>query len=126
MINNAVAELAHLPLSNRLLRRTHAILMQGVRGESKQPGEFRSAQNWIGGAGPIDAAFVPPAAMEVAELMSDLEKFLHNQTIIVPYLVRAAIALLRDWMRVGVLREITGQQRGRIYAFQSYLELFIS
>lgn len=91
-LNTAIAELARLPVSNRLLRQTHAILMRGVRGEHKQPGEFRSGQNWIGGSGPMDAAFVPPHAAEVPELMSDLEKFLHNEEIAVPHLVRAAIA----------------------------------
>ena len=91
-INTAVAELKHLPVSNRLLRATHAILMRGVRGEHKQPGEFRSGQNWIGGSGPMDAAFVPPHASEVPALMSDLEKFLHNEEIAVPLLIRAAIS----------------------------------
>lgn len=66
--------------------------MRGVRGEHKQPGEFRSGQNWIGGSGPMDAAFVPPHPSEVADLMSDLEKFLHNETVAVPHLVRVAIA----------------------------------
>lgn len=91
-INFAVAELVTLPISNRLLCKTHAILMQGVRGKDKQPGEIRIMQNWIGGSGPMDAAFVPPSADEVPELMSDLEKFLHNQEISVPNLIRAAIA----------------------------------
>lgn len=91
-INTAIAELAVLPLSNRLLRATHAILMRGVRGEHKQPGEFRSAQNWIGGSGPMDAAFVPPVPQEVADLMGDLEKFLHHDALAVPHLVRIAIA----------------------------------
>ncbi len=91
-INTAIAELRTLPLSNRLLRETHAILMRGVRGEHKCPGEFRSTQNWIGGSGLMDAAFVPPHANEVAELMSDLEKFWHNEAIEVPNLIRVAIS----------------------------------
>jgi len=91
-INQAIGELKHLPLSNRLLRSTHATLMRGTRGDRKQPGEFRSSQNWIGGSGPIDAAFVPPHPDEVPDLMSDLEKFLHNSEIAVPDLIRAAIA----------------------------------
>ncbi|MCW1841572.1 Fic family protein [Prosthecomicrobium hirschii] len=91
-INKAIAELDRLPVSNRLLCDTHAILMRGARGETKNPGEIRRAQNWIGGTGPMDAAFVPPHQDEVADLMSDLEKFLHNDQVIVPDLIRAAIA----------------------------------
>ena len=91
-INTAIAELATLPLSNRLLRETHAILMRGVRGEHKMPGEFRTSQNWIGGSGLGDAAFVPPHQSEVPELMSDLEKFWHNDAVEVPNLVRIAIS----------------------------------
>lgn len=91
-MNMAVQELQHLPVSTRLLCQTHAILMRGVRGQSKNPGELRKMQNWIGGSGPMDAAFVPPHPDEVPELMSDLEKFLHNEDIAVPDLVKAAIA----------------------------------
>lgn len=91
-MNMAVQELQHLPVSTRLLCQTHAILMRGVRGQGKNPGELRKMQNWIGGSGPMDAAFVPPHPDEVPELMSDLEKFLHNEDIAVPDLVKAAIA----------------------------------
>lgn len=58
-VNTAIAALENLPLSNRLLRQAHATLMQGVRGEHKQPGEFRTSQNWIGGSSLADAAFIP-------------------------------------------------------------------
>ena len=91
-INMAVAELQKLPLSSRLLRDTHAILMRGVRGEHKMPGEFRTSQNWIGGSGLKDAAFVPPHPNEVADLMGDLEKFWHNDEVEVPNLIRIAIS----------------------------------
>ena len=91
-VNAAVAELDRLPLSNRLLCQTHAILMRGVRGEQKGPGEFRRSQNWIGGSSLIDAAFIPPHQDGVPDLMSDLEKFWHNDAIQVPHLVRIAIS----------------------------------
>ncbi|MBW1678382.1 MAG: Fic family protein, partial [Deltaproteobacteria bacterium] len=74
------------------LKNTHKILLEGVRGEKKLPGEFRRGQNWIAGSGPSDAAFVPPDHTEGPELMSDLEKFLHNTTIQVPNLIRVAIS----------------------------------
>jgi Fic family protein len=91
-VNTAINELQTLPLSNRLLKQTHAILMQGVRGEHKLPGEFRVSQNWIGGSSLSDATFIPPHQNGVAELMSDLEKFWHNEDIVVPHLIRVAIS----------------------------------
>ncbi|MBI5329821.1 MAG: Fic family protein [Betaproteobacteria bacterium] len=91
-VNTAIDELERLPLSSRLLRQTHAILMRGVRGEHKQPGEFRNSQNWIGGSSLLDAAFIPPHPDNVPELMSDLERFWHNQAVTVPHLVRVAIS----------------------------------
>jgi Fic family protein len=91
-MNQAIGALQGLPLSNRLLKNTHQTLLEGVRGKEKLPGQFRKSQNWIGGSGPSDAAFVPPHHTEVPDLMSDLEKFLHNATIQVPHLVRIAIA----------------------------------
>ncbi len=91
-LNFAIKELNKLPLSNRLLKETHHILMQGVRGSYKAPGEFRKSQNWIGGATLKDAVFIPPHHTDVNELMGDLEKFLHNTEINVPHLLRVAIA----------------------------------
>ncbi|MEN9358912.1 MAG: hypothetical protein RL095_447 [Verrucomicrobiota bacterium] len=90
-LNQAVIDLKTLPLSNRLLKQTHATLLSGVRGERKLPGEFRSSQNWIGGSSLIDAAFIPPHQDGVIDLMSDLEQFWHNEAITVPHLVRAAL-----------------------------------
>ncbi len=91
-LNLAIEELATLPLSNRLIRNAHKVLLSSVRGETKTPGEFRISQNWIGGAAINDAVFIPPSHIEIPELMSDLELFLHNETIRVPHLIRIAIA----------------------------------
>ena len=91
-INTAVITLDKLPLSNRLLKETHSILMKGVRGEKKAPGEFRVSQNWIGGSGLTDAAFIPPHPDSVPDLMGDLESFWHNDKITTPHLIRAAIS----------------------------------
>ncbi|MCS6794793.1 MAG: Fic family protein [Raineya sp.] len=91
-MNHCIAELEKLPLSNRLIKQAHRILMQGVRGEYKQLGEFRRSQNWIGGASLNDAIFVPPAPQNLDELMSDFEKFLHNSETHLPPLLKIAIA----------------------------------
>ena len=91
-VNTAIDELKRLPISNRLLKQTHAILMRGVRGEHKQPGAFRSSQNWIGGSSLNDAVFIPPHPDGVPDLMSDLEMFWHNDAVDVPDLIRVAIS----------------------------------
>ena len=91
-INFAIEELKTLPLSCRLIRDTHRILLSSERGERKTPGEFRISQNWIGGASIVDAVFVPPAADKLSDLLSDFEKFLNNEEINVPNLIKIAIA----------------------------------
>lgn len=91
-LNQAIAELPLLPLSGRLLRKAHYTLLQGVRGEHKLPGQYRTSQNWIGGASLADAVFIPPHHDFVGELMSDLENFIHNPHIHLPQLIRAAVA----------------------------------
>lgn len=90
-IRFAIESLETLPLSVRLLKQTHAELIQGVRGKHKLPGEFRSSQNWIG-VSLKHAVFVPPHHERVPELMGDLEKFLHAQHFFVHPLLRIAIA----------------------------------
>ena len=87
----AVLALDKLPFSARLIREAHKVLLQGVRGEKKQPGEFRTSQNWIGGATINDAVFVPPVHTTVPELMSDIEKFLLNEEIHFPELLKIGL-----------------------------------
>ena len=91
-MNASIKELIDLPLSTRLLKQAHNILLTGVRGKHRNPGEFRTSQNWIGGASLRDATFIPPVPAEVNELMSDLEIFLHNNEIDIPVLIKAGIA----------------------------------
>ena len=90
-MNHAMGALERLPFSSRLIRETHKTLMQGVRGEQKQPGEFRTSQNWIGGASINDAVFVPPVHTSIPELMGDIEKFAHNEELYFPELLKIAL-----------------------------------
>lgn len=80
-----------LPVCVRLLKNAHQVLLSGARGAIKQPGEVRSTQNWIGGTRPGNASYVPPPPEEVGELLSDLEKFIHEPQPSLPPLVRIAL-----------------------------------
>jgi Fic family protein len=99
-VSNYVAALEHglarlregFPLSTRLVREIHARLLSRGRGSEKEPGEFRRSQNWIGGSRPGNALFVPPPHTAVADCMSDLERFLHDDTDRLPVLIKAALA----------------------------------
>lgn len=91
-MNEAVSQLQNLPVSSRIIKTAHKILMENSRGESKLPGEYRTSQNWIGGASLKDAVFIPPHHEEIDELMGDLENFINNQQIRVPHLIRIALA----------------------------------
>jgi Fic family protein len=90
-MNEAVKLLHTLPFSTRLIKQAHKILLQGVRGQHKLPGEFRSSQNWIGGATLNDAVFIPPVHTEIATLMSDIEFFANNQSDDIPDLIKIAL-----------------------------------
>ncbi|MDP2788349.1 MAG: Fic family protein [Pseudomonadota bacterium] len=99
-VSNYIAALEHgmarlregFPLCNRLLREMHARLMARGRGSDKAPGEFRRSQNWIGGTRPGNAQFVPPPPQEVESCMTALERFIHNESGIMPVLLKAALA----------------------------------
>jgi len=99
-VSNYVAAMEHglrrlregFPLSNRLIREIHGILLSRGRGSRKDPGHFRKSQNWIGGTRPGNAAFVPPPPAAVPETMSELEKFLHADNKALPILVKAGLA----------------------------------
>jgi Fic family protein len=90
-MHKAIAMLKEIPFSSRLIKETHKVLLQGVRGEHKLPGAFRTSQNWIGGASISDAVFIPPVHSSIGDLMSDLEKFTHNEEILLPDLLKIGI-----------------------------------
>lgn len=98
-VSNYVAALEHgltrlreFPLSNRLVRELHEVLMRRGRGAEKRPGEFRTSQNWLGGATPAEAVFVPPPAARVPDCMAELERFLHDIPTPTPAVIKAALA----------------------------------
>ena len=92
-MNHGLARLPELPVSVRLIREIHALLLQGVRGSHLTPGELRTSQNWIGPAGCTlaDASFVPPPPHEVPEALGNLERFLHSDSQL-PMLIKIGLA----------------------------------
>lgn len=92
-VNHGVRRLREgFPISLRLLREVHEVLLQTGRGSTKQPGEFRRSQNWIGGTRPGNARFVPPPPENLMQCLGDLEKFLHDQPAKTPTLIKAALS----------------------------------
>jgi cell filamentation protein, protein adenylyltransferase len=99
-VSNYVAAMEHglkrlrgdFPLSNRLLREIHGILLSHGRGNDKDPGEFRRSQNWVGGSRPGNALFVPPPYQDVEKCMAALERFLHDDKLALPILIKAGMA----------------------------------
>ena len=90
-LNSARRSMKKLPFSPRLIKQAHESLLQGVRGKDKLPGEFRSSQNWIGGASISDAVFIPQLHTTINEYMSDLENFSHNHNDFFPDLLKIAL-----------------------------------
>ena len=126
-----------LPLSMRLLSEAHQRLMKGTRGAEKEPGEIRRSQNWIGGTRPGNAQFVPAPPQELPRLLAELELWFHADNPLPP-LVRAGLAhvqfetihpfldaskAIQILQSAGILREVSGRKRDRVYAYQRYLEI---
>ena len=91
-MNHGLRRLKTLPLSLRLIKEIHGILLSKGRGSRKEPGEFRRSQNWVGGTRPGNAIFVPPPPDQIFQCLGALEKFLHNDPVKTPVLIKAALA----------------------------------
>ncbi len=91
-INYSIAQLNEIPLSMRLLEKSHEILLSGVRGKERQPGQVRTTQNWIGGSSIKTASFIPPHPDDMRASLTDLELFWHNKKINMPNLIKIAIS----------------------------------
>jgi len=91
LVHDNLRDPSVLPIIVRLLCDAHRLLLDGVRGAGKQPGELRRAQNWIGGTRPGNAAFVPPPSDRVPELIGDMERFIHDTSSALPPLVKIAL-----------------------------------
>lgn len=91
-MNFGLKRLAELPLSLRLLKEIHGVLLAKGRGSKKEPGEFRRSQNWVGGTRPGNAVYVPPPPDQLIECLGPLEKFMHNDPVKTPLLIKAALA----------------------------------
>jgi Fic family protein len=90
-VQNQLRDPNGLPISVRLLCGAHRLLLDGVRGAGKQPGELRRSQNWIGGTRKGNAVFVPPPPEHVSELLSNLERFIHDSEVDLPAIVKVAL-----------------------------------
>jgi Fic family protein len=91
-MSHGIERLKQLPVSLRLLKEIHAVLLAKGRGSQHEPGEFRRSQNWVGGTRPGNAAFVPPPSEYLIECLGALEKFLHDEKTKTPLLIKAALA----------------------------------
>jgi len=91
-INYSIAQLDEIPLSMRLLEKSHEILLSGIRGKERQPGQVRTTQNWIGGSSIKTASFIPPHPDDMRASLTDLELFWHNKKINMPNLIKIAIS----------------------------------
>src|SRR5215831_1317720 len=90
-MSHGIKRLKELPISLRLIKELHGVLLAKGRGSQQEPGEFRRSQNWIGGTRPGNATFVPPPPEHLIECLGALEKFLHNEPVKTPLLIKAAL-----------------------------------